>query len=132
MPWFHATHVERIPSILKHGLCGGMAKNWPGTEDGVYLAVHPAIAVDVMLERYFRFGPADSMPRDELARWRVIVIDDARIRPNLLRPDPEVPDAPEGAVMLYGGIIDVAGMPILTIDDLVQGQDPVAPERADP
>lgn len=116
MPWFHATFVERLPSILKHGLCGGMEKNWPGVQDGVYLAAHPLIAVSIMLERYVRFGPPDSKPKEELARWRVIVIDDSRVRADLLRPDPEAEDAPEGAVMLYGGIIDIRGLPILDID----------------
>jgi hypothetical protein len=131
MPFFHATFADRLPSILRHGLRAGHEKNWPGIEDGVYLASHAEVAIWIMLERYLRFGDPTSVPREELARLRVIVVDDTRVRPNLLRPDPEFDGDADGVGMIYPGVIDVTGMPILTLDDVLPPTDPTKDRAAE-
>lgn len=114
MPFYHVTRADRLPSILRHGL-GGFdgGRNWE-CEDGVYLASDPAIGLAVMLQHYCEFGAADSVPSEEVASWRCIVVDDSRIRVELLRPDPEFPE-PSGRSMIYDGVVDVRGMPVLDV-----------------
>ena len=122
MPFFHVTRADRLPSILRHGLGGAAGgKNWE-CEDGVYLASDPAVGLAVMLQHYCEHGAADSAPAEEVASWRCIVVDDSRIRVELLRPDPEVPG---GRSMIYAGVVDVRGMPVLDVAGVL-GPDPAA------
>lgn len=116
MPFFHVTREDRLPSILRHGLGGaGGGKNWD-CGNGVYLASDPAVGLAVMIQHYCEHGSVDRPPALEVASWRCIVVDDARIRPDLLRPDPEIAG---GRSMIYDGVIDVRGMPVLAVDDVL-------------
>ena len=115
MPYFHATLRRHLPSILRHGLGDrGHGQNWPGIAAGTYLATHPAVCISVMLEQYIEFGDAGSVPAEHLAEICVIVIDDSRVRKELLAQDPQT-DHPNS--LIYAGIIDVSGMPVLGTEE---------------
>lgn len=112
MPYFHATHRRKLPSIRQFGLGGrpDAPKNFP-CESGIYLAASPEVAFGFLIENYVKSGPRDSNPSAELDEFLVIVIDDSRVtRP--LREDPQVSNA-EAGCFLYDGVIDIQGMPIL-------------------
>lgn len=111
MPYFHATLRQHLPSILRHGLGDrGHGQNWPGCTAGTYLSRRPAICVAVMIEQYLAFGTPDSVPREHLEDLCVIVIDDSRVRKELLSQDPQT-DHPDS--LIYAGVIDVSGLPVL-------------------
>ncbi len=76
------------------------------------------VCVSVMLEHYLAFGETDSVPSEHLDEICVIVIDDARVRPELLGPDPQVsrPDS-----FVFRGSIDVSGMPVLGVEEALAG-----------
>jgi hypothetical protein len=118
MPYFHATWRRHLPSILKHGLGGALpdVQNFP-VESGVYLALDPAIAVMMLIEAYMENGEAMGLtPPEALEAMCVIVIDDSRLKPNLLDADPNVER--QDATALYRGVVDVVSMPILPVDTL--------------
>ena len=117
MPYYHATFRKHIPSILKHGLGGRVTEqNWDGCEPGVYLAAEPEVCIFVMLDQYYQFGHPDSVPRDHLAEIVVIVIDDSRVQPAKLGPDPLIK---RRDVWLYDGVIDVTSMPVVDLLTMV-------------
>lgn len=102
---------------MRHGLGGIDAEqNWPGCEKGVYLAEAPEICLFIMLDQYAQFGDPHSSPTKHLSEIVVIVIDATRLDPAKLGPDPLI-NRPD--VQLYNGTIDVRGMPILTVDDVM-------------
>lgn len=119
MPFFHATFCRHLPSIRRVGLgADGHGANWPGCAGGVYLATNPAVCVSVMLEHYLAFGDPNSVPSDHLNEICVIVIDDARVRPDLLGADPQ---ASRSDSLIYTGVIDVSGMPVLGVEEALAG-----------
>lgn len=122
MPYFHGTHLRRIDDILTHGLGGRVTdRNFPESEEGVYLASDPVICIGVLIDHYLTAGQPGSSPKDQLASFRIIVIDDARVDPAKLRPDPSF-EGREG-VFVYGGVIDVNAMPILSAEDVLPKQE---------
>ena len=115
MPYFHATFRQQLPSIRRDGLgAKGHGANWPGCAAGVYLATNPAVCVSVMLEHYLAFGDPKSVPSEHLCEICVVVIDDARVRPDLLGADPQ---ASRSDSFIYTGVIDVSGMPVLGVEE---------------
>jgi hypothetical protein len=119
MPWFHATFRKHLDSIRSHGLGGTIVeKNWNECDDGVHLATNPAVCLLVMFEHYARFGDPESLPREHLKEIVVIVVDDSRVDARLLAPDPEID---RDDVRIYCGVIDVTGMPVLAVDEVVAG-----------
>ena len=117
MPWFHATYRGNLDGIRKNGLGGAGAKpNWPGAKPGVYLASEPELCLFVMIEGYIEFGDPDSVPSEHLKEIVLIVVDDARIDASKLGPDPMI-DRED--VRLYSGVIDVTGMPVLSVEDIM-------------
>jgi hypothetical protein len=120
MPYFHATWRRHLPSIQEHGLGGAApdAQNFP-VERGVYLAVDAAIALSMLLDAYLVNGEDSGLtPPEALAAMCVIVIDDTRIRPQLLDIDPNV--ARRDVTALYRGVVDVTGMPVLSVDSVIR------------
>lgn len=115
MPFYHGTYRENLPSIARLGLRPGVVKAFPGTADGVYLSESATLCVYFLLEHYAEFGDPDSKPGERLNDFCVIVIDDARVDRSRLHPDPNVPESVKG-VWLYSGVIDIAAMPVLTIE----------------
>jgi hypothetical protein len=121
MPFFHATFDRHIPSILRHGVGGRVTeRNFEGAAVGVYLADSVEAALVMLIDWYMTKGQEDPegvpAPRDFHASMRMIVIDDGRIRPDLLTHDEAFPDQEE--IRRYLGVIDVTGMPILTVDQV--------------
>ena len=119
MPYFHATWRRNLPSILRHGLGGAMPDehNFP-VERGVYLAREAPVAVLMLVEAYELNGDRMGMsPKDALESICVIVIDDARIRADLVSRDPNVERTDVTA--LYRGVVDVAGMPVLSVETVL-------------
>ncbi len=51
---------------------------------------------------------------DQLLGAVVVVIDDARVRPDLLGADPQVSRSDS---FIYTGVIDVSGMPVLGVEE---------------
>lgn len=128
MPYYHATTVDRLPSILRHGL-GGIDTG-PRSEEcerGVYLASHPMLAVAVGLEHMMNTECAEhgGSPREAVRAIRVIVVDDGRLDADRLRPDPHV-DGWRGS-WLYPGVIDVRGLPVLTSAEAKAGGESLDP-----
>jgi hypothetical protein len=117
MPYYHGTFLRHIDSILKNGLRPtGVEQNWDGCDEGVYLTENVHACAFVMVDHYMQFGKEDSIPEEHIGSFRFIVIDDSRIDKRKLRTDPLIN---RSDVHRYLGIIDVTGMPILTIDDFV-------------
>jgi hypothetical protein len=115
MPWFHVTFERHVESIRRHGLGARVVeRNWPECDEGVYLAQGAELGLMLFIERYVQGGDPDSVPRDYLATLRIVVVDDSRIDPSRILPDPSFPD--DEGVGLYRGVIDVTGMPILDVD----------------
>src|SRR3546814_15773675 len=88
MPYFHATHRQKLPSIWQFGL-GGLPtapQNFP-CESGVYLATSPEIAFGFLIENYIRSGKPGSNPSAEIDEFVVIVVDDSRVTGSI-RVDP--------------------------------------------
>jgi hypothetical protein len=118
MPYFHATWRRHLPSIQKHGLGGAApdAQNFP-VEKGVYLAVDASIALSMLLEAYLENGEDSGLtPPEALAAMCVIVIDDSRLQKTRIDVDPNVER--QDVTALYRGIIDVTGMPVISVDTL--------------
>lgn len=121
MPHYHATWEDNLPSIIRHGL-GGAA---PGSrnfdcEGGVYLATDPSLAVSFLIEAAVRQGASSGMtPADAMASMRLIVIDDTRLDWRLASPDPNIER--EGIAIIYHGVVDVTGMPVLEMDEVLAG-----------
>lgn len=115
MPFYHATYLERLPSILKLGLRPGHERNFPDAEPGVYLTTEPAIAIMMLIDHYLEAGDTEITPPQQLERIRVIVIDDSRVDPARLRGDPQAPEGYHDTIMIYDGIVDVTNMPVLPV-----------------
>ena len=119
MPLYHATWADNVASILKFGLGGASPakRNFPSAVQGVYLTTHPAIGLSFLLESLLNRDDLDNTsPEEFLGNVRVFVIDDARIDESLLDYDPEVER--RDVTRFYRGIINVTGMPVLTIEQL--------------
>lgn len=118
MTYYHATHRDRLPSILEHGLgWAGAAQNWD-CKRGVYLAEEPGLAVLLMVESYLHTAPEDMTPAEALGEIAIICLDDSRVPRIQLGPDPGIP---LDGVWLYRGVIDARNMPVLTIDEIMAG-----------
>lgn len=78
------------------------------------------MGLSAILQRYCLRGAADSLSAVELASWRCIVVDDIRIRADLLLSVPES-SATQARSMIRDGVIDVRGMPVL---DVAKGLSP--------
>ncbi|TLX16598.1 hypothetical protein [Rhizobium sp. MHM7A] len=119
MPFYHATWRKHLPSIQKYGL-GGAApdrQNFP-VEAGVYLANEPIVAISILLEAYIETGDELGLtPPEALAAMCVLVIDDSRVNVAMLDSDPNIER--RDLTHLYRGIIDVTGLPVLSVDDIV-------------
>jgi hypothetical protein len=119
MPYYHATWRKHLPSIWKHGL-GGAApdrQNFP-VEVGVYLANEPMVALSILLEAYIETGDELGLsPPEALKAMCVLVIDDSRVNISMLDVDPNLER--RDLTHLYRGIIDVTGLPVLSVDDIV-------------
>lgn len=125
MPWFHATFDRHVPSILRHGLGARVVeRNFEGAAVGVYLAGSAEAALVMLIDWYMSNGQIDPegvpAPKDFHGSLRIIVIDDGRLRPSLLTHDEAFPDLEE--IRRYLGVIDVNGMPILTVDDVTPAE----------
>lgn len=114
MPFFHATLRRHLPSINRHGLgARGHGQNWPGCAAGAYLSTHPAVCIAVMLEHYIQFGEAGSVPSEHLKEICILVIDDSRVEVSRLAQDPQ---SERSDSLIYAGVIDVAGMPVIDVE----------------
>lgn len=112
MPYYHATYAHRLGSIQRHGLGAVLDdKNFVDSENGVFLAENPLIAIMFLVEHYAATGAPDSSPKETFATFRVLVIDDGRVDPARLVPDPSAPA--EAGCWLYRGVIDVRGLAVL-------------------
>lgn len=132
MPYYHATWRRHLPSISKYGLGGALPKsqNFP-VESGVYLARDPAVAVAFMIESYLENGNATDMtPPQLLDAICILVIDDSRLLERSISTDPNIERT--DMTILYRGIVDVAGMPVLSVDDVMDHFSPVSETAALP
>jgi hypothetical protein len=117
MPYYHGTHVWKLPSIQRFGLGGALVeKNYPDCDNGVYLSLEPDYCLYFLIEHYIETGDKNSNPSERLKEFRVILIDDARVNKAKLEPDPHLDGIP--GVFLYKGVIDITAMPILDVDQL--------------
>lgn len=117
MPYYHATRRHLLESIIRYGLGGFVIeRNFPESEPGVYLSDEPLLAVGMLIDRFIDVANPDSNPRLELDSWVVIVIDDARVNPQRLLPDPQL-DTLDG-FWLYDGVIDVRNAVVVAATDL--------------
>ncbi|WP_037381376.1 hypothetical protein [Sinorhizobium americanum] len=119
MPYYHATWRRHLPSILKHGLGGAPpdSQNF-SVEAGVYLARNPAVSVAFMIESYLESSDTiDITPSQVVEAICVLVIDDSRVTERLISADPNIDRT--DITVLYRGIVDVTGMPILGVDDVI-------------
>jgi hypothetical protein len=119
MPYFHVTFDRHVSSILRHGLGAVLSeRNWPEADVGVYLTDDPIWGIAVMVDLLMgKFDEADCSPKAFVESLRIIVVDDSRIRQEKMIEDPSFPD--KDCMRLYRGIIDVSGMPVLNIDDVM-------------
>ena len=118
MTFYHATTRDRIASIQKVGLGGDPSaeRNFEFSEDGVYLAETPVLALGFLLERAMAGALHDLSPKDCVAAFAVIVIDASRVDPRRLRADQNI--GQEG-FWIYSGVIDVASMPVIGADEVM-------------
>jgi hypothetical protein len=85
---------------------------------GVYLANEPVVALSILLEAYIENGDdLGFSPPEASAAMCILVIDDSRVNVAILNADPNIER--RGLTHLYRGIIDVSGLPILSVDDIV-------------
>jgi hypothetical protein len=112
MPFYHATHRRKLPSILQFGLGGrsGADQNF-ACKKGVYLAATPEVAFAFLIEHFLESAIDESNPNEELDEFVVILVDDTRIVGNL-QSDPQV-SATWAGCFVYDGVIDIRGMPVL-------------------
>jgi hypothetical protein len=120
MPFFHATSRRLLPSILQLGLGSQPTKrSTVECEPGVYLAQDPNVCVALEVERFLSLVAQDSTkqlmptPREELADWVVIVVDDARLDPSLLIRDEGVTEYAN--CWRYTGVIDVTNAAMIDV-----------------
>lgn len=118
MPFFHATWRDNLPSIMSKGLGAAdpIERNFdcvPGT----YLSEEAWIALGFLVEAFMEKADADCNPSEMVKQMAVIVVDDSRVERSRLRSDPNI-DRHVGT-WLYDGIIDVRGMPVLSVDDVI-------------
>lgn len=120
MPYYHATWIENLEDIRKHGIrpTSVERKNFPGSPEGVYLATDPLIAVGFLVEALVERDDLRSSgsPAEDLARIRIIVVDDARIDQSKLTIDPVI-DRPDIA-FLYSGVVDISGSVVLDVNQV--------------
>ncbi len=119
MPFYHATWRRHLPSIRKHGLGGAQpdVQNFP-VEAGVYMATDPVVAISMLIEAYAKNGEEWEMtPPGALEAMCIIVVDDARIDRRLIAIDPNI-ECPD-LTILYRGVIDVAALPVLSVDEII-------------
>lgn len=117
MPYYHATRRHRLERIQQEGLHAKADQNFE-CERGVYLAADPLIAFGFLLEDFFIKATDETKPSEELKDFIVIVIDDARVNPALLKPDPNIEGKWQERLFIYAADIDVSGMPVLDADVL--------------
>ncbi len=119
MPYYHGTFHSRLPSIRKHGLGGLVAvRNFPDAEPGVYLATTPEVCIAMLIDHYMETGEhIPGRPIDHMQTFCVIVVDDSRVDPRLLAPDPQVGGF-EGT-LIYRGVIDIPSMPVLDLSQII-------------
>lgn len=120
MPFYHATWVESLKEIQREGLrpVPIERKNYPDAPQGVYLACDPLVAISFLIEALIERSDLRSSvsPADDLARVRILVIDDARVDRSKLKIDPVI-EKPEIAY-LYSGTIDVSGSVVLDVSQV--------------
>lgn len=81
------------------------------------IARDPRLALLVMVDHLLEAGSPHALPRDELASWVVVLVDDARLDPRRLGDDPHL----EGVgAHLYRGVIDVASARVLEARDVLR------------
>ncbi|MBY3151170.1 hypothetical protein HFO56_01950 [Rhizobium laguerreae] len=77
------------------------------------MAVDPAVAVMMLIEAYMENGQAMELtPPEALEAICVIVIDDSRLKANLIDVDPNIER--RDVTALYRGVVDVGSMPVLS------------------
>jgi hypothetical protein len=92
-------------------------QNFP-VEAGVYLSTDPAVAISMMIEAYVLNGEDWGMsPPEALEAMCVIVVDDSRIDQRMIDVDPNVER--RDMTIFYRGVIDVAALPILSVNDVI-------------
>ena len=122
MTYYHATTCEKLPSIQRWGLGGtrNVQKNFDCL-DGVYLAFDPMLALGFLLEKALAGPFLCKTPKDCVAAFVVIVIDEARIDERRLSVDPNIKK--EG-FWIFNGIVDVASMPVIDAEQVMQFSQP--------
>jgi hypothetical protein len=117
MPYFHATRKHLLPSIFERGLGGAVIERNFDCEPGVYLSEDPMLGGLFLFESIMtgKTPRRAATPRDELASWIVIVIDDARIDQGRLKSDPQT-ELP--GFWRYEGIIDVTGAAVVPFEQI--------------
>jgi hypothetical protein len=118
MTFYHATTRDRIASIQRLGLGGdpNAERNFEFSEQGVYLAENPVLALGFLLERAMAGAFRNHSPQDYVAAFAVIVIDASRVDPGRLRADENI--GQEG-FWIYSGVIDVTSMPVIGADEVM-------------
>jgi hypothetical protein len=119
MPYYHATTRDRVQAIQRDGLGGSsdLVRNFAFSQDGVCLASDPMMAVGFLLERAVEGEWAHLSPKEALSLFVVFVIDDSRVDSARLRTDPNIM---LDGFWLYGGVIDVTAMPVISAEDVAQ------------
>jgi hypothetical protein len=119
MPYYHATTRDRIQSIQRHGLGepSEAQRNFAFSQEGVCLASDPMMSVGFLLERAISGEWSHLSPKEALALFVVIVIDDSRVDPARLQPDPNIR---LDGFWLYGGVVDITAMPIISAEDVAR------------
>ena len=107
-----------MPSIQRWGLGGtrNVQKNFDCL-DGVYLVADPMLALGFLIEKALGGPFLCNTPKDCVAAFVVIVIDGARIDERRLSVDPNIEK--EG-FWIFNGIVDVASMPVIDADQVMQ------------
>jgi hypothetical protein len=92
-------------------------QNFP-VERGVYLSTDPAVAISMLIEAYMKNGDEWKMaPPEALEAICVLVVDDTRIDRRLVDVDPNIER--RDMTVLYRGVIDVAALPVLSLDEII-------------
>ena len=93
--------------------------------DGVYLVADPMLALGFLIEKALGGPFLCNTPKDCVAAFVVIVIDGARINERRLSVDPNIKK--EG-FWIFNGIVDVASMPVIDADQVMQLAGPLRSE----
>jgi hypothetical protein len=92
-------------------------QNFP-VERGVYLSTDPAVAISMLIEAYMMNGDEWEMaPPEALEAICVLVVDDTRIDRRLVDVDPNIER--RDMTILYRGVIDIAALPVLSLDEII-------------